>query len=69
MNYLMLQRELKTLGEDMTQLSENLIGPEPEQKPGKPPASRMAMPKEELKKEIDYVSAKLEAVSLYIEDK
>jgi len=65
MNYLMLQRELKVLGEDLTQMSESLTGPEG----AEPRAPRAIKPKEEVKREIDYVSAKLEAVSLLVEDK
>lgn len=68
MNYLMIRRELETLGKDLMQMAEGIIGPEPPvTKPGEPAAGRMAKPKEEVKREIDYVSAKLEAVSLLIE--
>lgn len=68
MNYLMMKRELETLGKDLAQMAEGIIGPEPpEPKPGGPQPGRMAKPKEEIKREIDYVSAKLEAVSLLVE--
>ncbi len=70
MNYLMVKRELETLGKDLAQMAEGIIGPEPpELKPGEPQPGRMAKPKEEVKKEIDYVSAKLEAISMLVEDK
>lgn len=69
MNYLMVKWELETLGKDLAQMAEGIIGPEPpEPKPGRPQPGRMAKPKEEVKREIDYVSAKLEAVSLLVEE-
>ena len=70
MNYLMLKRELETLGKDLAQMAEGIIDPEPpEPEPGVPQPGRRVKPKEEIRREIDYVSAKLEAVSLLIEDK
>ena len=67
MNYLMVKRELETLSKDLAQMAEGIIGPEPpESKAGEPRPGRMAKSKEEVKKEIAYISAKLEAVSLLV---
>lgn len=62
MNYQMLQRELKTLSEDLGQMAEGIIGPEPPaSKPGQAAAGRMALPKEEIRSQLEYVQTKLQA--------
>lgn len=67
MNYLMVKRELETLGKDLVQMAEGIMGPEPEIKPEAPRPGQMVKPKEVVKKELGYVSAKLEALSLLVE--
>jgi len=62
MNYAMLQRELKTLSEDLGQMAEGITGWEPPKPPpGQPSAPRMALPREEVKAQLEYVMAKLKA--------
>ena len=69
MNYLMVQRELNTLAEDLDQMAEGIIGPEPpETKPGRPQPGRMALPQQEVRKQLGYVNAKLEAVIDLVEE-
>lgn len=69
MNYLMVKREFETLSGDLAQMAETLVGPEPRAEPGKPPPGRSAKATEVVKEEINYVSAKLEALSILVENK
>ena len=63
MNYTMIQRELKTLSEDLGQLGENITGPEPpEPKHGSPGLPHRVMLPDEVRRQLEYILTKLKAV-------
>lgn len=70
-NYRMVQRGVQTLAEDLSQLAQVIIGPEPQAEGGSPRVAaspRTVTPPEVIARELSYIATKLNALLSYVSD-